>query len=154
MLKCQEHSTKWYLQECRLYQAFLVLIQIIQIVLIKWVKINKCKVSIIIKCFLKDIQDFLVCLLLSLVQYQGWRFQLVRQVDLKPKMAHKTCTIKQQFLPKCNNNTMLLPNSNNTFTCTINNINSLSNKPHTIKEIKILRKELKDQNKRLVPINK
>jgi hypothetical protein len=35
---------------------------------------------------------------------------------------------------------MLLRSSNNTFTCTINNIKSLSNKPHTIKEIKVLRK--------------
>jgi hypothetical protein len=140
LLKCLELSIKWYLQECRLYQAFLVLIQIIQIVLIKWAKINNYKLSIFIKCFLKDIRDFLVCLLLSLVQYQGWRFQLVPQVDLKLKMVHKTLIIKQLFLLKCNNNTMLQPNSNNTFICTINNINSLSNKPHTIKEIKVLRK--------------
>lgn len=135
LLKCQGRLTKWFLQECRLYQAFLVLLQIIQIALTNWVKINNYNLSII-KCFLKAIQGFLECLLLSQAQYQGLRFQLVHQVDLRLKTVHRTCTIKRLCSLKCNSNIMLQPSSNNTFTCTISNINSLSSKPHTIKEIK------------------
>ena len=154
LLKCQGHLIRWFLQECQLYQAFLVLIQIIQITITKMVKINNYNLSIFIKCFPKDIQDFSECPLLSLVHYQGFQFQLVHLVDLKPKMVHKTCTIKQRSSHKCNNSTMQLPNSSNTFTCTISNINWLSNKPHTIKEIKVPKKLQKDQNKLQVLINK
>ena len=139
LLKCQGHLTKWFPQGCQLYQAFLVRIQIFQIAPTKLVRANY-KLSIFIKCFLKDILDFSECLLLSPVQSQGWRFQQVHLVGLKPKTVHKTYTIKQPSSPKCNNNTTLLPSSSNIFTCTISNTNLLNNKHHTTKEIKALRK--------------